>query len=552
MDLMSEKRSFLLLGCVVLFAAILRILCFGGLIGSDDLFYNFYSFSISEGSYVLEPTNPLISRYGLLLPTALIFKGLGLNEITSIIFPLFCSLLTIIIGFYVGKIVFDFRIGIMAAATLCVIPLDVKYATLLYPDLPTSTFLGLTGSLLIVTKEGGWGNKSTFFALCGLFLGWAYLTKMTTIYFFPFVLGLIIYDGLKGKKVKEGWIYFISSFALILVGEMIFYLVKAGDPFFRIKLIETSHNLSQWSGKCFEGERLIGRLFFDLPDRLLTGYGSFGPLFFFVFSAAVFILFWKKDKRGLYFLGWLSSYAFFFNFGTTSLKSFNLLPISDRFLFPLLLPCSVLLSYFLSEGYTSVVSADMDTYKKWTISVLSASLLFGPVLVFRFCPTILIFSVFISVVGVISVYLYRKNILVSMNVNKRKRVATLLISLFLVVSLLWTVKLKVYGDFERGSYNERMVVEYLGDFRPDKIFTDSRTREVLSYFYGYESDEYLVDFTNVRVDEIVKGFVVINWERLNFLNRWYDYEIPHFAQSPPTTWCKMEEFKNCIIYRIGK
>lgn len=139
-----------------------------------------------------------------------------------------------------------------------------------------------------------------------------------------------------------------------------------------------------------------------------------------------------------------------------------------------------------------------------------------------------------------------------MNLDKRKIVSTLLISLFLVVSLLWTVKLKVYGDFKRGSYNERMVVEYLGDFRPDRIFSDTRTREVLSYFYGYESDEYLVDFTNLAVDEIVKGIVVINWERLNFLNRWYEYEIPHFAQNPPTTWRKIREFNNCIIYRIGK
>lgn len=70
----------------------IRLACYTGLTGSDDLMYSLYAQKIAFGTYELEP-NHMAIRYGVLLPVAGVYKFFGSYEWTTIaVLPFFHQL----------------------------------------------------------------------------------------------------------------------------------------------------------------------------------------------------------------------------------------------------------------------------------------------------------------------------------------------------------------------------------------------------------------------------------------------------------------------------
>src|SRR3989338_9640936 len=138
------KNTHLLLFLIVLFAVFLRLIFFSGMGISDSLEYSKTANDINEGKGIdPESTLTLSTRIGLIYATAFSYNLFGINDFSSVLFVLMTSIGNIILIFYFGKLLFDEKIGLVAAFLLSFFPLEAVYSTRLFSDLPSAFFMAL-------------------------------------------------------------------------------------------------------------------------------------------------------------------------------------------------------------------------------------------------------------------------------------------------------------------------------------------------------------------------------------------------------------------------
>ena len=140
---------------------VLRVLCFSGFYGSDDGAYAELAYLMATGQFDRsankgDPVFPL--RLGLLAPTVLGFKLGGPNEKVMIAYPFILSMLSIILVFFAGRAFFNTQVGLMSAAILAILPIDINMASRLLPDLPAS-FWGALGVLCLYLGSNRHGSR---------------------------------------------------------------------------------------------------------------------------------------------------------------------------------------------------------------------------------------------------------------------------------------------------------------------------------------------------------------------------------------------------------
>jgi 4-amino-4-deoxy-L-arabinose transferase-like glycosyltransferase len=89
---------------ILLFGLFLRLHFFIGLNWSDDVNYVDIANQILRGSYY--PSYPKTLRLMIIYPIAFFFKIFGISNLSGALYPLICSLLSIISVFYFGKKIF--------------------------------------------------------------------------------------------------------------------------------------------------------------------------------------------------------------------------------------------------------------------------------------------------------------------------------------------------------------------------------------------------------------------------------------------------------------
>ena len=103
----------------------------------DGAQYTLHAKSIVEGVY--DPTylngwNQGI-RFGMLLPIAFMYKLFGVSNFTTFFFQFLVSIIQIIFVYYLGKHLFNEKVGLLAAFLLAIYPLDVNNAPILEADI---------------------------------------------------------------------------------------------------------------------------------------------------------------------------------------------------------------------------------------------------------------------------------------------------------------------------------------------------------------------------------------------------------------------------------
>jgi len=123
-------KTYTLLLLIVIFGLVLRLIFFSGMGISDSLVYSKTAHDINEGRGIdPDSTLTLSTRLGLILPTALSYRLFGINDFSSVIFVLITSIASIILIFYFGKLLFNEKMGLMAAFLLSFFPLNIVHAT---------------------------------------------------------------------------------------------------------------------------------------------------------------------------------------------------------------------------------------------------------------------------------------------------------------------------------------------------------------------------------------------------------------------------------------
>lgn len=499
----KDSRILLLLPLIVLAGITVRVTCFGGYSGSDDGSYAELAYQIANAKFVLgaydgPPVFPL--RLGLIWPVAVIISNLGLSEHNIILYPFIISTGSIVLAYLAGSTLFNARAGLFAAAIQAFIPIDVRLASILLPDM-IAAFWANAALLILYLGSADRPVKSKIIlgALAGLLIGISWVCKESVLYLFPFIGSALLFSAYRQKENIYTIIAFGLGFALIFCMESLYYSTMTGDFLFRFHEVERNYVLykswffaegSKYGWKTGESYYLavIKRLIWHGPRTIFlnTNLG----LLSITALAAVGFAFIKK-KREFILPGALFLYLLLvYNFGTTSFKFYQPLALLDRYLFPLLLPAAVLTAAALDAAWKR---GESDTRRPNAVFGIALATVFTAASLYNHA---------------------------------------------------WNMR---EGTLQSAS--ERKVARIID--QGDVIYTDTRTPRILQFFWGFSQKAEFRDFAGMKAKNVRAGaLVLINRKKAGFLNSWYGYQLPEFYADVPAWWVLEWKGLDAELYRV--
>ncbi|MBI2135159.1 glycosyltransferase family 39 protein [Candidatus Woesearchaeota archaeon] len=347
-------KSLIWLALIILFGIALRLYFFSGIGASDDLGYTKYAYDLSQDDYAFPGTHQGM-RLFFLYSVSFMYGLFGVNDFSSVFPVLLFSIAGMILIFYFGRFLFGEKVGLLSAFLLSFFPLDVIFATRLVSDLPSAFFIGLGVFLFLLGERCQKKLKMNLsYILSGLFIGIAYTFRETAVLIVLFFGAYAIFY----RKIKLNYLYILAGFIVVFSFESILFMLNTGDPFYRY------HSLSQNYEDVVESSGFFGRGSFPsslvhYPYLLFTS-SQFGLFFPFIFIALVYsILLRKKETYPL--IIWFSVLLLYISFGSTSLSSYLPFAGVPRYLFPVIFPGIMLLSYFLLSNEEVIRKALMPS-----------------------------------------------------------------------------------------------------------------------------------------------------------------------------------------------
>jgi 4-amino-4-deoxy-L-arabinose transferase-like glycosyltransferase len=158
-------------------ATLLRVHFFTGYTAYDDGIYIQRAFDLSLGR-LDAPTTHWAARVGLVVPTAIAYRLFGFSPATTVAFPFLCSLASILVAGEIGRRLYGVHAGLIAAFLFAVLPMDVLFATMLFPTAPVLLFAGGALCAFVLAERDG---RPLLYLLSGLGLGLAGLANEASL-----------------------------------------------------------------------------------------------------------------------------------------------------------------------------------------------------------------------------------------------------------------------------------------------------------------------------------------------------------------------------------
>ncbi len=566
-DTPASSRTALALILTLLFAIALRIACFTGMYGSDDINYNLEAYHIATGNFesrVTDTSRPpgnytYTMRVGVNFPTSLFFRLFGVNEITSILTPFFCSIGLVLLSFLAGRFFFDTSTGLIAAFLMSLLPLDVFHATKLIPDSPCSFWAGLCTLLFFMAEAKRSGRATTLlYTLSGMALAVSYLNKGTAVF-----IGLIlsvygIYRMVSNKRIKWEYLFCVAGFLIFFIPENLYYYSKTGHYLLRHDMLaQFNEEVLPYTWLAYKStyaHPFLQRFFVDVP-QMLIGSSSFGLLFWVVGIGLIYGV-RNRSRQAYPVMFWFVSLLALYLFGSSSFTSYRPVWLAPRYIVLLNLPAILMAAFVLRR----LIADPRPSTRKTRLGILlllivlvlgSGALFLGEVWVQPLVEGVVgaseqgqslakIVIPWIKVSHKVAVLLCLSLAFPTFLVLKKRfglpRVlGSTLLTLLLLSSLYLTVG---KADQRPGAGDIRKVHEFLGDAFSGTVYLDERSAAILEYFYAYQKNDQIRVFeSEMKAEDIDEGaLVVINRLRIGALTRLYHYRAPHFLREPPENW----------------
>jgi 4-amino-4-deoxy-L-arabinose transferase-like glycosyltransferase len=324
----SEKSSKTIntkawLCLIVVFGLLLRLYFYVGPNINDDVDYCWSAFEVSKGNF-----SPLYGgsinalRSMMTVPVAFFFWLFGGGEFQASIYPLLCSLSTIVATYLLGKTLINERVGLMGAALQSFFPLDVVFSTQLVPTTPVVMFASFGLFCFLTAEKIDWkepGRKlwrrRGLLVISGVLFGFAHLASETGVIVTMFIgFAYLIYE----RKLKIDYSLVLLGFLTVFTLETSVMYLNTGDPWHRLVVIH-------------ETEIMIGtNLAMDYYPRVMlriinpnywSHEGNLGIHFYLFMSGSVYALL-KKQKNALFLVLTFILIMGYFEFGvmTTGFK----------------------------------------------------------------------------------------------------------------------------------------------------------------------------------------------------------------------------------------
>lgn len=340
-----------LLVLIIFFGAALRLIFNVGVIITGDSSTVYAAHTISVGDYKLSANAlPTTTRIGFVYPVAFFYRIFGVSEFSSYLFSFITSISSIILIYFLGKLFFNEKVGMLSAFLLSFFPLHVIYATEVFSDLSQAFFSGLAVYFFFLgEKKQQFEKQWHLYALSGFSVGISFLVKEIgiIIFFFFGVYGLYKLFFRK-EKFRYGYFFILLGFLIVLLLELLHSYVISNDLLLRFHQMDNTYPAMVSNLFNYTGYKLFERLFVHMPYMMLTNI-DFGFFTLFVIMAMMYLILFRKKDTYVTII-WYVSLFLYLNFGTVSLKTYvPLVGGFPRYLEILTFPGIMLIAYFLLE-----------------------------------------------------------------------------------------------------------------------------------------------------------------------------------------------------------
>ena len=328
-----------------------------GLTGHDDLHYANLANSLSEFrlplvDYQGPPVFPL--RIGLLAPVGLLLGIFGPSEWTLMAYPLLATVAGIVIAWLLLNELFGPRVATLGTLLFGVVPMHLRYATMLLPDLPAGAWAHL-GLLLMLRcqRDGRTRYPIATGITAGLALGLSWLHKSTVSFLGPLVLVYLIWCCLRRPASRRAAVALVAAGFSVVAIEAVCYGWVTGDALYRFHA--TARNF-EYNAELFwfvEGGRdgwpagqyatALGQRLLQTGPRILLASNITVKLALLAIAWAA----WRRDRRVAFCAAWLLLMGLLLNVAPTGWDPYRPLVLKKRYLLPLFLPACGLTAYLM-------------------------------------------------------------------------------------------------------------------------------------------------------------------------------------------------------------
>jgi hypothetical protein len=172
-------------------------------------------------------------RLGLIVPIALTYALAGVSYAASFVYPLLTSLGSIVLAWYLGRTLFSAWAGWVAAIMVAFAPLEIIWASAIYPDVPLDLYQGLAVLLLIAgMRSESTGRRTALLLGCGLITWLAWMTKEVGMQIGMALALMALVEAVSRRPFwRYAWVAVGCGLGLLV--EVVAYWAISGNPFLR-------------------------------------------------------------------------------------------------------------------------------------------------------------------------------------------------------------------------------------------------------------------------------------------------------------------------------
>lgn len=341
----------LALGLVLVVTVAFFVLTHEGLYDLDDYLYARYAQALASGTYRPLPDplhllhDPLQERLLIFGPVAALYRLLGVNIISTTLWPLLCTLGCAVVIWQLYRR----REPMVAAGALLLLGLHyftLNLSTYLYPDNVLMFWCLAGAAALVVGRRAGQLRPTAWGAGFAVLSFAALLSKETIVFSLPFYLGLLAWDAWR-RQHGRFWRMALLTGVGLLTAYLLYYQLLTGDVLYRYHIIEQT-NAYMRDGNYVQGRAgaLLGRVTWE-PLAFFVALGM--GVMLVLAAAAGFGRRQQPSPAGTttpadeagYWVALAASTLAFYWWGSTSLHEYNPISLQARMVTPLLPPLAV-------------------------------------------------------------------------------------------------------------------------------------------------------------------------------------------------------------------
>lgn len=322
-------------------------------------------------------------RPGVTFPASLAFRVLPAGAWAAAAFPLVIGLSEVLLAFLLGRRFAGNPAGLIAALMVATIPQSVVAGRALMADMPAAVLAAwavlafVTGAAACTTLR-----SAAFGATAGVLLGCSWLSKETLVLMAPALAAVAM--AAPASEQARRWTTVTAAAAglmAVVICESLAYAHLTGDWMFRVH--ELSRNFEQcrenfWYQASASANASALGIGGSLAERLLVA----GPMAILLCRPSMCICLcallaaacahWRGRQQAEVPLYWLAALALAFNFGSTSLTAYRPLPPFSNYLYPLVLPGTLVIAGVLAaEVQAAAATADVRR-RTWLLAAVAS------------------------------------------------------------------------------------------------------------------------------------------------------------------------------------